>query len=164
MRVLPLTGADGSVFGTLLRTLRDGGFVPLLADRDLTEHGVPVRLFGATARVAGGPAGLALASGAALHPVSIRYERLRGAGARDASTTGRRGPRHGIVITWHEEVPVPELPATPDGRRPSRSALVAAMTQSCVDALAGAITEHPQDWHMLQRVFVDDLAPGRGVR
>jgi lauroyl/myristoyl acyltransferase len=153
MRVLPLTGADGSVFGTLLRTLRDGGFVPLLADRDLTEHGVPVRLFGAAARVAGGPAGLALATGAALHPVSIRYERLPGPGAR-----------HGIVITWHDEVRVPELPATPDGRRPPRSALVAAMTQSCVDALAGAIAQHPQDWHMLQRVFVDDLTQGRGVR
>jgi lauroyl/myristoyl acyltransferase len=115
-----------------------------------------VRLFGEPARVAGGPAGLALQTGAALHPVSIRYERLDGA--------GRRGARHGIVITWHEEVPVPELPQAPDGGRVPRSALVAAMTQSCVDALAGAIAECPEDWHMLQPVFLADLAPGGATR
>jgi phosphatidylinositol dimannoside acyltransferase len=153
MRVIPLTGSNGSVFGALMRALRDGGFVPLLADRDLTAQGVEVRLFGESARVAGGPAGLALQTGAALHPVSIRYERLRGA-----------GPRHGIVITWHAEVPVPELPQAPDGGRVPRSALVAAMTQSCVDALAGAIVQHPQDWHMLQPVFLADLAPGGATR
>jgi phosphatidylinositol dimannoside acyltransferase len=149
MRVLPLTGSGGSVYGALLRTLRDGGFVPLLADRDLTAQGVEVDLFGERARVAGGPAGLALQTGAALHPVSIRYERLDGT-----------GPRHGIVITWHDEVPVPELPAAEDGPRVPRSRLVAAMTQACVDALAAAIAEHPQDWHMLQPLFVADLRPG----
>jgi KDO2-lipid IV(A) lauroyltransferase len=31
------------------------------------------------------------------------------------------------------------------------------MTQRCVDALGGAIREHTEDWHMLQRVFVEDL-------
>jgi len=148
MRVLPLTGSGGSVFGALMRTLRDGGFVPLLADRDLTAQGVEVDLFGERARVAGGPAGLALQTGAALHPVSIRYERLDGG-----------SPRHGIVVTWHDEVPVPDLPPAQDGQRVPRSRLVAAMTQSCVDALAGAIAQHPQDWHMLQPVFVADLRP-----
>jgi lauroyl/myristoyl acyltransferase len=155
MRVMPLTGSSGSVFGALLRALRDGGFVPLLADRDLTAQGVQVQLFGEPARVAGGPAGLALQTGAALHPVSIRYERLDG-------VSGRGSPRHGIVITWHEEVPVPQLREAADGRRVPRSALVASMTQTCVDALAGAIAEHPQDWHMLQPVFVADL-PGAGT-
>jgi KDO2-lipid IV(A) lauroyltransferase len=33
------------------------------------------------------------------------------------------------------------------------------MTQACADALAEGIREHPQDWHMLQRVFVADLVP-----
>ena len=157
MRVIPLTGSSGSVFGALLRALRDGGFVPLLADRDLTAQGVQVQLFGEPARVAGGPAGLALQTGAALHPVSIRYERLDGA-------RGRGGARHGIVIRWHDEVPVPELTDLADGRRVPRSALVAAMTQSCVDALAGAIAEHPQDWHMLQPVFVADLTRDGAAR
>ena len=31
------------------------------------------------------------------------------------------------------------------------------MTQACADVLGAAIREHTQDWHMLQRVFVDDL-------
>jgi KDO2-lipid IV(A) lauroyltransferase len=35
------------------------------------------------------------------------------------------------------------------------------MTQSCADVLGGAIREHPEDWHMLQRVFVADLDPDR---
>lgn len=152
MRVLPLTGSGGSVFGALMRTLRDGGFVPLLADRDLTAQGVEVDLFGQRARVAGGPAGLALQTGAALHPVSIRYERLDGG-----------SPRHGIVVTWHDEVAVPDLPPAQDGQRVPRSGLVAAMTQSCVDALAGAIAQHPQDWHMLQPVFVADLRQDRAT-
>ena len=29
---------------------------------------------------------------------------------------------------------------------------------------AEAIAEHPQDWHMLQRVFTADLAPDRPGR
>jgi KDO2-lipid IV(A) lauroyltransferase len=33
------------------------------------------------------------------------------------------------------------------------------MTQACADALAGGIRQYPQDWHMLQRVFVADLVP-----
>ncbi|MGO1179235.1 MAG: phosphatidylinositol mannoside acyltransferase, partial [Cellulosimicrobium funkei] len=32
------------------------------------------------------------------------------------------------------------------------------------DALSVAIREHPQDWHMLQKVFVDDLDPERYAR
>ena len=31
------------------------------------------------------------------------------------------------------------------------------MTQACADVLGGTIREHTQDWHMMQRVFVDDL-------
>lgn len=140
MEVLPLTGG-GDVFGTLVRRLRTGGFVPLLADRDLTATGVPVTLFGETARMAAGPASLALVTGAALVPVSIRYERLP-AGAP---------ARWGTVVTFHPEVPQPQT-----GGRPER---IGAMTQACADALARGIAAHPQDWHMLQRVFVADLVP-----
>jgi len=35
------------------------------------------------------------------------------------------------------------------------------MTQQCADALGAAVREHTADWHMLQRVFVDDLDPER---
>lgn len=139
MRVVPL-GGGSQVLRTLIRTLRAGGFVPLLADRDLTDGGVEVSLFGEPARVAVGPAVLALQTGAALFAVSIRYEPRPDRPA---------GARHGIVITWHPQVRTEDVGT---GR-----AAVAALTQRCVDALAAAIAEHPQDWHMLQRVFVADL-------
>ena len=137
MEVLPLTGG-GDVFGTLVRRLRTGGFVPLLADRDLTATGVPVQLFGEQARMATGPASLALVTGAALFPVSIHYERL------SASAPARWG----TVVVFHPEVVVPE-----EG---SRAEKIAGMTQACADALAEGIAAHPEDWHMLQRVFVAD--------
>ena len=35
------------------------------------------------------------------------------------------------------------------------------MTQAWVDVLSADIAEHPTHWHMLQRVFVDDLDPER---
>jgi lauroyl/myristoyl acyltransferase len=139
MEILPLTGS-GDVFGVLVRRLRKGGFVPLLADRDLTATGVPVTLFGETARMAAGPASLALVTGAALYPASIFYERLPpGSPAR-----------WGVVCRFHREVVPPEG---------ERSEQIAAMTQACADAIADGIRTHPQDWHMLQRVFVADLVP-----
>ena len=35
------------------------------------------------------------------------------------------------------------------------------MTQALADRFTEAIAEHPQDWHMLQRVFTADLDPAR---
>jgi lauroyl/myristoyl acyltransferase len=144
MTILPLTGGS-DVFRTLTRTLRDGGFVPLLADRDLSGGGIEVELLGEPARVAVGPAALALSTGAALFPVSIRYEPL---GA------GRSRAGWGIVITFHDEV----VPGPATGSAQRREA-VRDLTQRCVDALSDAIRENPADWHMLQRVFVADLPP-----
>ena len=138
MTIVPLGG--NGVFRQLMTALRAGGFVPLLSDRDLTDGGVEVSFFGESARMAVGPAALALQTGAALHPVGIHYE--------------RRGKGWGIVITWHPEVPAPQRVS--HGSAATRAA-VGAMTQACADVLAGDIDAHPQDWHMLQRVFTADL-------
>ena len=140
MEVLPLTGGN-DLFGTLVRRLRTGGFVPLLADRDTTDNGIVGEFFGESARIAAGPATLALVTGAALHPVSISYERL----------PSRSRARWGTVIQFHPEVTDPET-----GPRPER---IAAMSQACADALAEGIRQSPQDWHMMQRVFLADLVP-----
>ena len=35
------------------------------------------------------------------------------------------------------------------------------MTQQLATVFEAAIREHPEDWHMLQRVFVSDLDPDR---
>ncbi|GEL93675.1 phosphatidylinositol mannoside acyltransferase [Cellulomonas composti] len=146
LRILAL--GDGDVFRDLVRVARSGpGLLPLLADRDLTARGVEVDLFGHRARVAAGPAALAVSTGAPLFATAITYERLHGARRRAA------GSPWGIRIDF---IPVPEV--ADDVPRADR---VRAITQAWLDVLAEAIHARPQDWHMLQRVFVDDLDRAR---
>nr|WP_157551438.1 phosphatidylinositol mannoside acyltransferase [Kineosphaera limosa] len=148
MTIFALTG-DGDVFGRLVRRTAAGGcIVPLLADRDLTDSGVEVDFAGRRARMAPGPAALALATGAPLVPVSMRYEPHVG---------GPGGFR--LVITFHPAVP--RMAGPEGGGRAANRERIAAMTQACADALGAAIAEHTQDWHMMQRVFLDDLDPAR---
>jgi lauroyl/myristoyl acyltransferase len=142
MRILPLTGGS-DVFRELTKALRRNAFVALLADRDLTEGGAEVDFCGHRARMAVGPAALAVTTGAALHPVSVHYER---------AATGRG---YDVVVTFHERVTVPEAGTTREK--------VIAMTQACADVLSRAVREHTEDWHMMQRVFADDLAPVAGA-
>jgi KDO2-lipid IV(A) lauroyltransferase len=33
------------------------------------------------------------------------------------------------------------------------------MTQALADVFAAGIAEHPEDWHMLQRLWLSDLEP-----
>ena len=93
MTIIPLTGGVNP-FPALREAARRPGIIPLLADRDLTARGVEVELCGQLARMAPGPAALALAERRPLHPVSIRHE--------------RRGRGWGIVITFHPAVDVPD--------------------------------------------------------
>jgi KDO2-lipid IV(A) lauroyltransferase len=78
-----------------------------------------------------GAAALAMQTGAALLPVTLWFD----------------GPYWGAHI--HEEIPVPE-----GGTRREK---VAAMTQQVARVFEAGIAEHPEDWHMLQRVFSADL-------
>ncbi|NUU17614.1 phosphatidylinositol mannoside acyltransferase [Cellulomonas humilata] len=145
--IFALTG-EGDVFRGLVRAARAGaGLLPLLADRDLTSKGVEVDLFGHRARVAAGPAALAITTGAPLVTTVIYYERLRGAQRRAA------GSPWGIVIQFNKAIHMPtDVP---------RADRVRAMTQAWVDEFAAGVRQRPQDWHMLQKVFVDDLDPER---
>ncbi|MEO3796271.1 phosphatidylinositol mannoside acyltransferase [Nonomuraea sp. B10E15] len=131
MEVLPLTGGDGHNFGTLATRVRRGGVVCLPAERDLTRSGVEVRFFGATTKVPAGPPLLAVQTGAALLPATVYFV----------------GDDWGIHI--HEEVPVPE-----EGTRQEK---VAAVAQRMAEVFEKGITEHPEDWHMLQRLWLEDL-------
>jgi KDO2-lipid IV(A) lauroyltransferase len=132
MEVLPHSG--GTAFGTLARRLRDGGLVCLVSDRDLSASGVEVDFFGATARMPAGPALLAQQTGALLLPVTLWYD--------DSPVM------HGRV---HPPIEVPET-----GTRAEKTS---DMTQALADAFASGIAEHPEDWHMLQRLWLDDLEP-----
>ncbi len=131
--VLPLTGG-ASPFGTLAQRLRAGRLVCLVSDRDLKASGVEVELFGEKVRIAA-TAALAVHTGAALMPTATWFE----------------GDEWGACI--YDEIPVPE-----SGTRAEK---VAVMSQQMANVFAEAIAEHPQDWHMLQRVFTADLDPAR---
>ena len=142
--ILPLTGGDTDLVRSLVGHLRRGRLVPLLADRDLRATGIDVTFFGESTRMPPGPALLALQSGAALHPVSIRYERRR------------PGPAGwGIVIDFLDEVPVPSTGTTREK--------VEAMTAAVAAALEGAVAAAPEDWHMVSPLWLSDLEP-RGDR
>ncbi|MEV1050425.1 phosphatidylinositol mannoside acyltransferase [Streptomyces sp. NPDC049887] len=130
MEVLPHTG--GSAFGTLARRLRAGGLVCLVADRDLSASGTEVKFFGETARMPAGPALLAQQTGALLLPVTLWYD----------GTSVMKG-------RVHPPVDVPET-----GTRAERTSV---MTQALADAFATGIADHPEDWHMLQRLWLSDL-------
>jgi phosphatidylinositol dimannoside acyltransferase len=132
MEVLPLTGGERPPYDLLAGRLRGGGVLCLLADRDLTATGVDVDFFGAVARMPAGPAALAHDTGAALLPVTLWYPDRR---------------------RWHGRIhPQVRVPADGD-----RDAKVRVMTQQTAAAFAEAIAAHPADWHMLQKVWVDDL-------
>ncbi|MEV4109511.1 phosphatidylinositol mannoside acyltransferase [Nonomuraea sp. NPDC049695] len=131
MEVLPLTGGDGHNFATLAIRVRRGGVVCLPAERDLTKSGVEVRFFGAATKVPAGPPLLAVQTGAALLPAIVYNV----------------GDDWGIHI--HEEIPVPA-----EGTRQEK---VAAVAQALADVFEKGISEHPEDWHMLQRLWLEDL-------
>ncbi|WP_432504356.1 phosphatidylinositol mannoside acyltransferase [Kineococcus arenarius] len=145
--VLPL--GDPGTFPALVRRARNGALVPLLADRDLSGNGVPVRFLGETVPMAAGPALLALTARVPLFPVTVWYE---GPAAR---------PRTLVVEVGEQVRRPPADPARP--AREDRDAAVAAMTQACADVLAAAVRAHPQDWHVLQPLFPGDAATRTGV-
>jgi phosphatidylinositol dimannoside acyltransferase len=132
--VLPATGGN-SRFGVLAQRLRAGGMVCLPADRDVTGAGIEVEFFGQKARMMGGPAALAVQTGAALLPAVLWFE----------------GRGWGVHI-------YPEVPVPAEGSRRDK---IAAMTQQMARLFEEGIAAHPQDWHMLQRVFAADFDPGR---
>jgi KDO2-lipid IV(A) lauroyltransferase len=134
MEVLPHSG--GSTFGTLARRLRDGGLVCLVADRDLSASGVEVEFFGDTARMPAGPALLAQQTGALLLPATLWYD----------DSPVMKGRVH----------PPIEVPGS--GTRAEKTSV---MTQALAHAFASGIAEHPEDWHMLQRLWLADLDPAR---
>ncbi|MFC9281575.1 phosphatidylinositol mannoside acyltransferase [Streptomyces collinus] len=135
MEVLPHSG--GSAFGTLARRLRDGGLVCLVADRDLSASGVEVDFFGEKARMPAGPALLAQQTGALLLPVTLWYD----------DSPVMKGQVH----------PAIEVPESGD-----RAEKTSVMTQALADAFATGIADHPEDWHMLQRLWLADLDPAKG--
>ena len=125
MEVLPL---DSRSIATLAKRLREGGLVALVADRDISKTGVTVDFFGGIARMPAGPAVLSLNTKSPLLTAYVSY-----------TVTG-------IHINFRQVLP------DPAGSQQER---VRGIVQQCANNFADGINEHPQDWHMLQRIWID---------
>jgi len=127
MEVLDLNSRSIAV---LAQRARAGKLVALVADRDLSSSGVPVTFFNHPARMPAGPALLAIQTGAVLITAFVSYT------------------KSGIHIDFRGPIPVPEAG--------TMSEKVAVMTQLAADDFAIGLRTHTTDWHMLQRIWVDE--------
>jgi KDO2-lipid IV(A) lauroyltransferase len=109
----------------VLRTLKAGGLVGLVSDRDLAGNGVEVEFFGERTTLPGGAATLALRTGAALLPTAV-YS----------------GPGN-----WHTGVVHPPLNTT---RSSSLRADVQRLTQELATHFERFIVRRPEQWHLYQ--------------
>jgi KDO2-lipid IV(A) lauroyltransferase len=130
MEIVPSHGGGRPPIDVLTDSVRAGHIVPLLADRDFSARGVEVEFFGGRTKMPAGPALLALRTGAPLYVASMWYE-------PDAACGYLDGP----------------IDVATDGPLDAR---VRKTTQGIADRLAAGIAEHPQDWHMLQRLWLDE--------
>ena len=131
MEIIPTRGGDRPPFDVLEEKLRQAYVVPLLADRDLTARGVEVEFFGGRTKMPAGPALLALRTGAPLYVAHMWFEPALPCGELEG--------------------PLP-LPGPDTGPMDVR---VRRVTQLIADRLAAGIARHPEDWHMLQRLWLD---------
>jgi KDO2-lipid IV(A) lauroyltransferase len=125
MEVLPL---DGRVLGTLAQRLRQGALVALVADRDLSRSGIDVTFFGGPSRMPAGPALLALKTQAPLITAFVSYT------------------DSGIHIVFKQVL----LPT--EGTEEQKVVEIVQMTAKHFEE---GIALNPQDWHMLQRIWID---------
>ncbi|CAN2200129.1 HtrB Lauroyl/myristoyl acyltransferase [Candidatus Nanopelagicaceae bacterium] len=119
---------DSRSFLTLVKRAKERRLIALVADRDLSHSGIDVTFFGANARMPAGPALLAVKTGIPLVVAHVSYTQT------------------GIHIDFHP-VDVPT-----EGEE---SARIQATVQQTADLFAFGISQHPEDWHMLQRIWVE---------
>lgn len=119
---------DSRSFATLVQRAREKRLIALVADRDLSSPGVGVSFFGFPSRMPAGPALLSIKTGIPLVVAHVSYR------------------EKGIHIDFS---PV-DVPTT--GSENERVIETVARMASLFEL---GISEHPQDWHMLQRIWVD---------
>lgn len=125
MEVLPL---DSNSISTLLERARSGGLIALVADRDLSHSGIEVDFFGHRAKMPAGPALIAIREGIDLITASVTYT------------------ENGIHI-YFRRVEIEQAG--------SESERVSATVQAIARNFEQGIASHPQDWHMLQKIWLD---------
>jgi lauroyl/myristoyl acyltransferase len=128
LTIVKLGPGTGSV---LLKTLRSGGLVGLLCDRDIVGNGVGVEFFGEKTTFPSGPATLALRTGAMLLPTVVY---------------SGPGKDHSAVIR----------PPLDTERTTTLRADVARVTQALAYELEGLVRRAPDQWHLFQPNWPSD--------
>lgn len=148
------TGKNSGAINSLTSNMRSGNaFVPLLCDRDLSASGVEVTLAGSPVRVAVGAALLAQRTGEPMYPVTIVNERID-----DDDRARRAGTRNGVAAIFGTPI---FSGMTSQASAREKDADIRRMIQQWLDQILPLLTTHLTDWHMLQKVFVEDLDPER---
>ena len=119
---------DSRSFITLVKRAKEKRLIALVADRDLSHSGIDVNFFGSNARMPAGPALLAVKTGIPLIVAHVSYTQT------------------GIHIDFHE-VQVPT--------QGSETERIEETVQMTAELFSVGIAQHPEDWHMLQRIWVD---------
>ena len=120
---------DSRAFATLVRRAKEKRLIALVADRDLSDSGIPVSFFNRKTRMPAGPAILAIKTGIPLVVAHISYTAT------------------GIHIDFTEVKPW--LSGDDDEKISKTVAAMAAVFERGISA-------HPQDWHMLQKIWVEE--------
>jgi KDO2-lipid IV(A) lauroyltransferase len=127
MQIVPL-GPEAGVATS--RALKDNHLLALLCDRDIAGNGIEVEFFGERTTLPGGPAVLALRSGAPILPTAIYFD---------------GGKRHAVV-----------RPALDTSRHGSLRDDIQRVTQDVAHALEELIKVAPEQWHLLQPNWPSD--------
>ena len=127
LQVIPLGPRAGSEVAAALAA---GRITCLLADRDISGSGIEVEFFGERTRLPGGPALMALRSGAPLLPTAVYFERDR---------------CHAVVD-----------PPLDTSRQGTIRSDVARVTQELARSMERQIRRAPEQWHLLQPNWPSD--------
>ena len=131
IEVIPTSG-ETDIFMKLLRRAKEGRMIALVADRDITKNGIEVNYGPAKASFPVGPAAIAVALDGLVLPLSSYYN------------------QEGVLVMNF-------LPALSPGLAETKEIKVRNLTQELAHSFEKEIKKHPQDWHMLQRVWKDVL-------
>ena len=63
-----------------------------------------------------------------------------------------------VISPADDDTPLPDYVVPAEGTPREK---IAAMTQRMARDFEAGIADHPEDWHMLQRVFAEDFDPAR---
>jgi len=111
----------------VFKVLRSSGVVAMALDRDLIGNGEPLEFFGQPAPIPIGTVEIAIRAGAAIVPIVLFRNRYR------------------VTAMVH-----PEIRYSPDA---PRDAEVRKTAQMLLRIFEEAIREHPEQWHVLDRIW-----------